>query len=237
MPEVSKTTDGALNILEFVGDRGSTTIAEVARELDLSRTVAYRLLSTLEVRGFIRRTEGVYRLGPKLFALAQHVEWAVRDAAHPHMATLVDKLRETVVLVVRDGKESLSIHRIVSRDHIVQVSYPPGLRHHILDTAAGRVMAAFADTDDLRRLVGNRRSVGTELGRIRSSGFAIGVEDKQAGLAALAAPISSIDGVGASVVVYTPTEKDRMTAVAKAGDLVREAAAAISDQLTSSEDQ
>jgi len=47
MPEVSKTTDGALNILEFVGDRGSTTIAEVARELDLSRTVAYRLLSTL----------------------------------------------------------------------------------------------------------------------------------------------------------------------------------------------
>lgn len=235
MPEVSKTTDGALNILEFVGDRGSTTIAEVARELDLSRTVAYRLLSTLEVRGFIRRTEGVYRLGPKLFALAQHVEWAVRDAAHPHMAALVDRLRETVVLVVRDGKESLSVHRIVSRDHVVQVSYPPGLRHPILETVAGRVMAAFGDEDDVRRLVGNRRTIAAELTRIRGHGYAAGVEDNQPGLAALAAPISSIDGVAASVVVYTPIEKDRMAAVTKATDLVLAAATAISDQLTATE--
>lgn len=235
MPEVSKTTDGALNILEFVGDRGSTTIAEVARELDLSRTVAYRLLSTLEVRGFIRRAEGVYRLGPKLFALAQHVEWAVRDAAHPHMAAIVDQLRETVVLVVRDGKESLSVHRIVSREHVVQVSYPPGLRHHILDTAAGRTMAAFADEDDLRRLVGSRRSVAADLAKIRARGFSVGPEENQPGLAALAAPISSIDGVAASVVVYTPTDKDRMSAVMKVADHILGAAAAISDELTSTE--
>jgi len=235
MPEVSKTTDGALNILEFVGDRGSATIAEVARELDLSRTVAYRLLSTLEVRGFIRRTDGVYRLGPKLFALAQHVEWAVRDAAHPHMAALVDRLHETVVLVVRDGKESLSVHRIVSREHIVQVSYPPGLRHHILDTVAGRVMTAFAEEGDIRALVGQRRAITAELARIRSRGYASGIEDKQPGLAALAAPISSIDGVAAAVVVCTPNDKQRMTAVAKASDLVLQAAAAISDQLTATE--
>ena len=236
MPEVSKTTDGALNILEFLGDRGGTTIAEVARELDLSRTVAYRLLSTLEARGFIRRTEGVYRLGPKLFALAQHVEWAVRDAAHPHMATLVDELRETVALVVRDKMESLSVHRIVSREHIVQVSYPPGLRHPILDTWAGRAMAAFGDEDEVGRLVENRRSVAAELAKIRSRGYAVGVEDNQPGLAALAAPISSIDGVAAAVVVLTPTEKARMAAVRKASALVLDAATAISDQLTSTEE-
>jgi IclR family acetate operon transcriptional repressor len=235
MPEVSKTTDGALNILEFLGDRGSTTIAEAARELNLSRTVAYRLLSTLEVRGFIRRTEGVYRLGPRLFALAQHVEWAVRDAAHPHMATLVELLRETVVLVVRDGHESLSVHRIVSRDHVVQVSYPPGLRHHILATAAGKVMAAFGEEDDVRHLVGGRRALGLELTRIRKRGYASGPEENQSGLWALAVPVSSIDGVAASVVVYTPTDNDRIAAVNKAAEQVVAAAATISAQLTATD--
>jgi IclR family acetate operon transcriptional repressor len=235
MPEVSKTTDGALNILEFLGERGGTTIAEVARDLNLSRTVAYRLLSTLEVRGFIRRTDGVYRLGPKLFALAQHVEWAVRDAAHPHMATLVDALRETVVLVVRDGQETLSVHRIVSRDHIVQVSYPPGLRHPILATASGKVMAAFSDEDELRPLVGDRRAVDAELTRIRKRGYASGPEENQSGLWALAVPISSIDGVAASVVVYTPTDKERVAAVGRAADQVVAAAAEISVQLTATE--
>jgi DNA-binding IclR family transcriptional regulator len=235
MPEVSKTTDGALNILEYLGDRRGATIAEVARDLRLSRTVAYRLLSTLEVRGFIRRNDGVYRIGPKLFALAQHVEWAVRDAAHPHMASLVDMLRETVVLVVRDGQESLSVHRIVSRDHIVQVSYPPGLRHQILATAAGKVMAAFAAGEDVRDLVRTRRALGLELSRIRKRGYASGPEENQGGLWALAVPISSIDGVAASVVVYTPTDNDRVAAVSEASDLVVAAAAAISEQLTSTE--
>ncbi|MCP9951938.1 IclR family transcriptional regulator [Actinomadura madurae] len=235
MPEVSKTTDGALNILEYLGDRGGTTIAEVARDLGLSRTVAYRLLSTLEVRGFIRRTAGVYRLGPKLFALAQHVEWAVRDAAHSHMATLVDSLRETVVLVVRDRWESLSVHRIVSRDHIVQVSYPPGLRHHILATGSGKVMAAFGDEDELHHLAGDDRALASELARIRRRGYTSGNEENQSGLWALAAPISSIDGVAASVAVYTPTDKDRVAAVSKATDQVVAAAEAISTQLTSAE--
>ena len=98
-------------------------------------------------------------------------------------------------------------------------------------------MAAFGDEADVRRLVGARRTIAAELTRIRSQGYAAGVEDNQPGLAALAAPISSIDGVAASVVVYTPIEKDRMTAVTRATDLVLGAATAISDQLTATEDE
>lgn len=231
MPEVSKTTDQALNLLEFLGDRGSLSIAEVARETGLSRTVAYRLLSTLEQRGFVRRSDGIYRLGPKLFALAQHVEWAVRDAAHPFMASLVEELRETVVLVVRDGSEALSVHRIVSRDHILQVSYPPGRRYPLTDSIAGRVILAFTSTEERRRMFPDTsESSDAELTKIRRRGFAVGNDDRVPGLTAIAAPIRSMDGVAASIVVMAPV--DRAPGLRSAKDSILEAADAISHQLT-----
>lgn len=231
--EVSKTTDGALSILEFLGDQGSVSIADVARELDLSRTVAYRLLSTLEARSFVRRNDGIYRLGPKLFALAQHVEWAVRDAADPFMARLVESLKETVVLAVRDGLETLSVHRLVSRERIVQVSYPPGLRHPLTATAGGKVMLAYAEPEDRRRVIGpGGKALENELAKIRRRGYASGVDELQPGMSALAAPISSVDGVAASVVVYTPTDRDRVDAMMSAKDAVLDAARQISSQLT-----
>jgi DNA-binding IclR family transcriptional regulator len=231
MPEVSKTADHALHVLETLGGRGSLSIAEVARELDLSRTVAYRLLSTLEQRGFVRRTDGIYRLGPKLFALAQHVEWALRDAAHPFMVELGDQIKETVVLAVRDGAETLSIHRLACRDHMIQVLYPPGLRHHLTETVAGRAILAYLDDPERQQVIGRRvEDLIADLGRIRRSGYAYSTSDQVPGLAALAVPIRSIDGVVASLTVYMPTE--RAAAVKLAKESVLATAAAITGQLT-----
>ncbi|NLU84303.1 IclR family transcriptional regulator [Rhodococcus sp. HNM0569] len=230
MVEVSKTTDQALEVLEFLGQRGSLSIAEAARELDLSRTVAYRLLSTLEQRGFVKRNEGIYRLGPKLFALAQHVEWAVRDAAHPHMRVLVDELRETVVLSLRDGGQTLSMHRVANREHFVQISYPPGLRYDLADTVGGRVILAHLEPDEQLQILGDPdHPLLPELGRIRRRGYAMTKDEEAAGMSGLAVPIRSMDGVVACLTVYTPTER---TADVKARhEVVVRAADAISQEL------
>lgn len=233
MPEVSKTADQALHILETLGRRGSLSIAEVARALDLSRTVAYRLLSTLEQRAFVSRTEGSYRLGPTLFALAQHIEWSLRDAAHPHMVELSDRVNETVALAVRDGAETLSVHRVAGRDHIIQVRYPAGLRHRLTETAAGLAILAQLDERDRRGVTpgaAGGEELVAELGRIRRAGYAFSTSDQVPGLAALAVPIRSVNGVVASLTVYAPTE--RAAAVKLAKDAVLDAAAAITRRLT-----
>jgi len=120
MPETSKTADQALSILEMIADNGAQSIADLARDMQLSRTVVYRLLTTLEAHGLVRRSHSLYRLGPKLFALVQHVERAVRDAARAPMADLAGSIRETVVLTVKDGLNAISAERIVGADHILQ---------------------------------------------------------------------------------------------------------------------
>ncbi|MFF0816207.1 IclR family transcriptional regulator [Rhodococcus sp. NPDC003318] len=231
--EVSKTTDQALEVLEFLGQRGSLSIAEAARDLDMSRTVAYRLLSTLEQRGFVKRNEGIYRLGPKLFALAQHVEWAVRDAAHPHMRELVDLLQETVVLSLRDGRQTLSMHRVASREHFVQISYPPGLRYPLTDSVGGRVILAHIDDDEQSAVLDNPdHPLLPELKKIRRLGFAVSRDEEAAGMSGLAVPIRSVDGVVACLTVYTPT--DRMTEVKARREEIVRAADAISRELLES---
>ncbi|MCD5422462.1 IclR family transcriptional regulator [Rhodococcus pyridinivorans] len=230
MAEVSKTTDQALEVLEFLGQRGTSSIAEAARELSLSRTVVYRLFSTLEQRGFVKRHDGIYRLGPKLFALAQHVEWAVRDAADPHMRELVNTLKETVVLSVRDGSQTLTVHRIASREQWVQVIYPPGVRKALTDTVGGRVILANLESREQIDILGIEENRMTpELGRIRRAGFAASRNEELPGLAGFAVPIRSVDGVAASLTVYSPSERAADTKAHK--DLIVRAGDAISAEL------
>jgi IclR family acetate operon transcriptional repressor len=208
VPEVSKTADQALVILKLLADRESLSIADVAREMGQSRTVVYRLLTTLEVHGFVRRAQGLYRLGSTLFALAQHVERAVRDAARLPMATLAESVQETVVLTVRDGLEAVSAERIVGRGHILQVNYPPGLRHPLSLTASGRAILAFASDEDRREAAQaadlSRPILETELAKIRRQGLAFSSSEYQTGLSGIAAPIRASGGVIASIAVVTP---------------------------------
>lgn len=219
MPETSKTANQALTILEVIADNGAQSIADLAREMELSRTVVYRLLTTLEVHGLVSRSHSMYRLGPKLFALVQHVERAIRDAARLPMADLADKLRETVVLTVRDGLDAVSAERIVGADHILQVNYPPGLRHPLTMTASGRVILAFASPEERHRAAEaanlDHPALESELVKIRKQGFASSSSEYQQGLAGLAAPIRSTDGVIASIAVVAPLDRSDVLKAAR----------------------
>ncbi|MFW0783303.1 IclR family transcriptional regulator [Gordonia sp. CPCC 206044] len=230
MAEVSKTADQALEVLEYLGQRDSLSIAEVARELDMSRTVAYRLLSTLEQRGFVKRSDGAYRLGPKLFALAHHIEWAVRDTAHPYMQQISDDFRETVVLSLRDGRQTLAVHRVANREQFVQIAYPPGQRHLLTDTVGGRVILANLEPTERDGLLGATPSEMTlGLNKIRRRGFEVSRDEEAAGMSGLAVPIRSVDGVIAAMIVYTPN--DRAAAVRERRDEIIAAAQAVGAEL------
>ncbi|WP_423458317.1 helix-turn-helix domain-containing protein [Ottowia sp. VDI28] len=55
MTEISKTADQALVLLAYVAEHGPLGTTELARRLQMHRTVVHRLLATLQGRGFIRR--------------------------------------------------------------------------------------------------------------------------------------------------------------------------------------
>ena len=94
--------DRGLAVLHVIARRGEVRLAELARELDTSRTTIFRVLETLRSHGFTEHVaeRHTYRLGPgarSLAALATHS--AITRLAEPPMAALRNATGETVNLV------------------------------------------------------------------------------------------------------------------------------------------
>src|SRR4029078_1553698 len=67
-----QSVDRAVCILELLARHGEQGVTEVAGELGVHKSTAFRLVATLEQRGLVEQTEdrGKYRLGVGLLRLA-----------------------------------------------------------------------------------------------------------------------------------------------------------------------
>jgi DNA-binding IclR family transcriptional regulator len=91
----------ALDILTELAHGDSHTTASAARFTGTSHATAYRLLVTLESRGYVvhDRSTGSWLPGPALFAIAEtSTRERLRAIALPHLTTLRDAEMETVNL-------------------------------------------------------------------------------------------------------------------------------------------
>ena len=83
--ETSQTLDRGLTVLELLADApDGLSITELAAALEVSRTVVYRLVNTLEQHRLVRRdSEGKARLGLAVLHYSRRVQPTLRDAALP----------------------------------------------------------------------------------------------------------------------------------------------------------
>src|SRR5919107_2038676 len=70
-----QSVDRAVTVMEFLARRGWSGVTEVSRELDIHKSTAYRLLTTLRDRGLVEQDAGTekYRLGFGMVMLASSV--------------------------------------------------------------------------------------------------------------------------------------------------------------------
>ena len=122
----------AISILQVLALHGTAGVTEIAAELGVHKSTVFRLLATLESRGLVgQHTErGRYRLG---YGVVQLAEGAVKmddlsSLSRPVCRQLAETVRETVNLVVRDGKAVVSIAQVLGAPRITTVnchSYRP----------------------------------------------------------------------------------------------------------------
>ncbi|HEX2903302.1 MAG TPA: IclR family transcriptional regulator [Jatrophihabitans sp.] len=211
MPEVSKTVGQALRVLIALG-QGPASIATLARQLGLHRTVLQRLLVTLQADGFVHRLDdGAYALGMTLVELAARVDNPVRRAAQRPMLALFEQVGETVALTVREGDDAVSADQLVVPDRLVRAEYPTGFRHSLAVAAAGRAILAFADPATVQRLcrqVADEAALLAQLAEIRRLGYACTSDELGHGASGLAAPILDASGRAvASVGIVAPSDR------------------------------
>lgn len=114
---MSQTVDRALSILPLLA-QGPADLGQVAERLDVHKSTALRLLRTLHEHGLVyRQQDNRYRLGARLFALAQEAveNLDVREIAHPHLVKLNEQVGHTVHLAVHEENEVLYIDKVESR--------------------------------------------------------------------------------------------------------------------------
>src|ERR1700744_5067256 len=102
--------DRTLDLLEPLSRLGPASLAALAESAGCTRTAAFRLLRTLQGRGFTIQDEarGLWRLGARWGALgrAASEQGALAATAMPILAALGKATGENVYLRVRDGMES-----------------------------------------------------------------------------------------------------------------------------------
>jgi DNA-binding IclR family transcriptional regulator len=211
MAETSKTVDQALVLLKAIASGGTGSTSELARRTGLNRTVAHRLLATLDRHGFVRRHGDTWELGIALLGLGQRVEPELRQAARPLLAELVAHAGETAVLSVPDGEQAVALDQVLATEHVVRVEYPPGFRHPLALAAHGRAILAFSEPPLIERVLGHADepdALAEDLDAIRRRGYATSHDELRSGAWGLAVPvIGADDRVMGSIGVVAPVSR------------------------------
>ncbi len=138
----SQTLSRGIRILEILADaREPLSIDETARRLGVHRSVAYRLLRTLEDHGLVTRdAAGRIQLGARMAALAAGVAHDLQAEALPELTAVANDLGTTCFLVVLDHDECVTLVSVEPRHAVASVAQRPGTRHPVTVGAPGKAI-------------------------------------------------------------------------------------------------
>ena len=132
-----QSVDRAITVMEFLSRRGWSGVTEVSREMDIHKSTAYRLLTTLRDRGLVEQDAATekYRLGFGMVLLARTVsaDLDILRCAKPVCERLSERTEETVTIAVLEGDDAVIIHQSLSRASALSVDWTgrhtPSARH------------------------------------------------------------------------------------------------------------
>ena len=159
----SQTLARGLAALQLVATSPSgLTVQQVADDVGVHRTIAYRLLSTLaQFRLVAKGEDGRYRSAAALAVLGASFDNNVRQLSVPTLRGLADELGTTVSLLVAEGDQQVAIAVIVPTNVFYQLSFHEGSRYPLDRGAAGiALLASMPPRPGERDLVPQARQQG-----------------------------------------------------------------------------
>src|SRR5581483_5524764 len=209
-----------LDILESLKkDKSGMGLADVARSVRMPKATVYRILTTLEMRGYLDRVvDGGYRMSDKLFTLQSETSTIQKllQVAPPVMQELANDCRETVNLGTLDGGEVVVIATVESPQS-VRMASKVGNRRCVHTTALGKALLAPQSEASIRRLGRTKglprltpNSITTlsgllaELHRVRKNGYAIDNQENEMEGRCIAIAMAGMSDVPAALSISGP---------------------------------
>jgi IclR family KDG regulon transcriptional repressor len=245
---LSSVRNAARLLKVFLTREESLGVSELARRLGLAKSSVHRLLTTLAAEGLIEQdpATGGYRLGIVVFELGEavRVHLDLHAAAGPVLASLREQTGESSQVGVLDGTHVVYVDRLESSQSL-RLFTETGRRVPVHCTSSGKVLLAhleqaaldqLLDGLELPRLTPNTitdaAALVAELDKVRRRGWAEAVDEREIGIASVAAPVRGADGVvAAAVSIGAPAIRLGAARRRELGALVIEAGEAISRRL------
>ncbi|GHG91521.1 IclR family transcriptional regulator [Pseudodonghicola xiamenensis] len=196
---------GLRALAAFSPDRQEMTLADLARELGLSRSAAFRTAYTLAQMGFLLQEprSKAYSLGPAVLRLG-YGYMATRELvelALPEIERLRDETDWSTHLGVRDGDRVLYMLRCPSRLGMGSIVHV-GSRLPAAVTTMGRVLLGDVDEQTLIALYRDRvagpgrglADIRAQWERDRGATTVEQIGSFEAGIASVAAPVHDMSG-------------------------------------------
>jgi len=217
---VSKAVTRAIDVLDCFED-GSTVLSlkEISSRTDMPESSLFRVLVTLESRGYLRQNEdGSYRLAPKVLhgKLRERAD-KIRVLIHPRLQSLARQFDETTSVAflfedhvtVLDSIESFHDIRAINKVGRVLPPYASSMGKAITAfqdrQVADRILEVYGLIKRTEHTVTDRYAIYAEFDRIRQVGYAYDRGEAMEGGVCMGAPIVSPNGkVEASISVSVP---------------------------------
>jgi IclR family acetate operon transcriptional repressor len=228
-----QSVDRALRVLEILAERGASGVTEIAAELGVHKSTAFRLVSVLEDHQLVEQVgdRGKYHLGFGVVRLAGATSAQLDLSRDSRQACeqLASELGETVNIAVLEGMSVINISQarggaaIASHNWVGQLTPTHA-------TSSGKVLLAALPAARLAELLAQPlerftqftvtapAQLRAELSEVAARGYGLTQGELEVGLNAVAAPVRSLGGeVVAALSVSGPSYRlteDRLRHVA-----------------------
>ncbi|MFC3999026.1 IclR family transcriptional regulator [Nocardiopsis sediminis] len=242
-----QSVDRAITVLEILAQHGEAGVTEIAVELGVHKSTAFRLVGALERRGLVEQPglRGKYQLGFGIIRLAGTMAAGLdlTQQSRPVCEDLAAELGETVNIAIPSGDMVVNIDQVRGSSAVVSQNWI-GRQNPLHSTSSGKVLLAHMNEAEQRRVLRgplerltprtmiDPDALRAQFGGIRERGYAIAVEELEVGLNAVSAPIRGITGeVIAAISASGPSyrmEQDKLEGI---GEAVGKAAVEISTRM------
>ncbi|WP_079911668.1 IclR family transcriptional regulator [Paenibacillus sp. 32352] len=200
-----KTLDNSLKLLSyFTRETPQWGVRELAKEMNMSHSIAHRILSTFEEHGYLIQNQETkkYTLGIKWMELGAVVKdnFSISDFMLPVMRRLAAETGESTYLIWRDGDEGICVE-IVESSQTIRYGVTVGSRSPLCVGASNKVIMAYLRKDvqmaimdkGLRRYtdrtIVSKEELSRDLDEIRKAGWAYSMGEYTEEVFAIAVPI------------------------------------------------
>ncbi|MCT2590817.1 IclR family transcriptional regulator [Streptomyces sp. N2-109] len=242
-----QSVDRAVTVLDILARHGEAGVTEIAKELDVHKSTAFRLVSALEQRGLVEQTEdrGKYQLAYGIVRLAgaASAQLEITRESSAVCQRLADESGEGVNIAVLDRDEAINVSQIRALRSVSAYNWV-GQRTPLHATSSGKVLLAFERPERERELISGRlerftehtvcdvRDLQAELEQVRRRGWSSTTEELELGLNAIACPVHGAGGeVVAALSISGPSYRLSTDVFPQLARTVGEAAAEVSARI------